>query len=416
MFRVVGQEKAFPSRGRLTDLQNVIKSAKIVPKGGNLPVRKYLYFLSCDAAHLQTRLERLAKKGLALVSTDGLFTGLFEETKRDDLRYLVIPYGNARNFPRTDDFSTFGWALLGGFNGMAIFCSLPCVEPDEAGLRQKLEQDGCVHRDRLTPFLLLAGLLVMIGLLAWRMMHPGLGQAWYSTYLNAGTPVVTGALAALAAAYVVSLRSYVSAWVHGFTPLVMVGGLFFLLLLGLLGESGDKVFFILLLLVMAAALVFTLWHRSRPTAFVMAGLCLVTLAAGLLSPNLDRTAAAGRELHYETADKAVIQLTDLGIDGELRGSGYQVDGTFFARWTAYWELTDEASVSSEVTRCLTRGIADDVTERALARGNWTAERWGWSRDDGTTLLLRSGNSVAKVTLPEAATEGAITQIQAELFS
>ena len=379
-------------------------------------MRKYLYFLSCDAPHLQKKLERLAQKGLALVSTDGLFTGQFEPTKRTDLRYLVVPYGNAKHFPKTDDFSAFGWTLLGGFNGMAIFCSLPCVDADTAGLQRKLEQDGCVHHDAWTPFLLLAGLLFMIALLTWRMFHPGLGEAWYSTYLNAGTPLVVGALAALAAAYVISLRSYVSAWIHGITPLAMAGGLFFLLLLGLLGESGDTVFFVLLLLALAAALVFTLWRKSRITAAVMAGLCLVTLGAGLLSPNIDRTSTGSRELHYATAEQPVVQLTNLGLDGELNGAGYRVDGTFLARRTTYWELSDMDSVSSEVTQCLTRGIADEVTDRALALGDWTAERWGWSRDDGTTLLLRSGRTVAKVTLPRTLSEAELESIQQRLFA
>ena len=98
-------------------------------------MRKFLYFLSPDAGHLQTRLERLANRGLELEDTEGLFSGTFRTTERQDLRYLVLPCGRARHFPRDDDFERYGWALAGGFNGMAIFKSIPCRDTDEAGLK-----------------------------------------------------------------------------------------------------------------------------------------------------------------------------------------------------------------------------------------------------------------------------------------
>jgi hypothetical protein len=396
-------------------LQVIAISVKILLKGGGFPVRKFLYFLSCDAPHLQTRLERLAEKGLILSATDGLFTGEFEETRRQDVRYLVVPYGNQKNAPRTEDFSSFGWALAGGFNGMAIFISKPCVKADEKGLLDKLEQDGCIHRDRWMPYILLIALLCVIGFLGYRMNHLGINNAWYSSYFGVCTPIVEVVLAALAAANMVTLRSYASAWVHGLTPAVLSGGIFVLLLASLLDESSDKLFFALLLVAIAVALMLTLWRRSRITGGVLTGLCLVVLCVGLVFPNVNRSVGAGKELHYEVAEKTVLQLSDLGDDGELKGSGYEVNGTFLARKTTYWEMSDSGSVSSEVTKCASRSIANEVADKELSLGDWTTERWGWSRDDGKTLLLRSGRRVAIVTLSEAATEDEIATIQERLL-
>ncbi len=379
-------------------------------------MRKFLYFLSCDARHLQTRLERLAKKGLVLTDTDGLFTATFEETSRSEVRYLVVPFGNAKHAPQSDDFSCFGWTLLGGFNGMAIFLSMPCVQPDEQGLLKKLRQDGSVHPDRKMPYLLFAGLICLIGLLAWCMWHPGSNEAWYSTYFNLGIPVVGGVMAALAISYLAAWRSYPAAWVHGLTPPVALAGIFLLLLLRILDESEDHLFFVLLLAAVAAATVLGLWRRSRITAGICAGICLVVLCVGILCPNINQTVGAGKELHYETTNAPVLQLSDFDDDGELKGSAYQVNGTVLARKTSYWEFSDQGSISSEVTKCAMQCVADDVFARAFAQGDWTEETWGWSRNEGKTVLLRYRNQIALVTASEPIQEDQIKTIQQKLFA
>lgn len=379
-------------------------------------MRKFLYFLSCDAKHLQTRLERLAQKGLLLTGTDGLFTGSFEETKRREMRYLVVPFGNVGHAPQSDDFSCFGWTLLGGFNGMAIFISMPCVQADEQGLLKKLQQDGSVHSDRKMPYLLFAGLIGFIALLACYVWYFGSSEVWYSTYFGLGIPVVGGVMAAFALAYLVTRRSYPSAWVHGLTPPAILAGGFLLLLLRILDESEDWLFLILVLIAVATAIIFGLWRKSRITAGVCAGICLVVLCMGILYPNVNRTVGAGKELHYETTGALVVQRTDFGDDCELKGSGYQVNGTVFARKTSYWELSDRGSVSSEVTKCALSCVADDVFARAFAQGNWTEEAWGWSRNEGKIILLRSGNRVAVVTNSEPVLDEQIEIIQQKLFA
>lgn len=379
-------------------------------------MRKFLYFLSCDAKHLQTRLERLAKKGLLLTATDGLFTASFEETNRSEARYLVVPFGSAGHVPQSDDFSCFGWTLAGGFNGMAIFISMPCVQPDEQGLLKKLQQDGSVHPDRKMPWLLFAGLLCFVALLVWYMWRFGSGEAWYSTYFHLGIPVVCGVMAALALAYPVTWRSYPSAWIHGLTPPVALASGFMLLLLRILDESEDQVFLVLLLVAVAAAILLGLWRKSRITAIVCAGICLLVLCAGILCPNVNRTVGAGKELHYETTGASVLQFTDLGDDCELKESGYQVNGTVLARKTSYWEFSDQGSISSEVTKCALSCIAEDVAARAFAQGNWTEETWGWSCNEGKTILLRHGNRIAVVTASEPILDEQIETIQQKLFA
>lgn len=379
-------------------------------------MRKFLYFLSCDARHLQTRLERLARKGLILVSTDGLFTGLFEETKRSEVRYLVVPFGNAKHAPQTDDFSCFGWTLLGGFNGMAIFMSMPCVQPDEQGLLKKLQQDGSVHPDRKMPCLLFAGLVCFVALLSYCMWHSNLSEAWYSTYFGLGVPIVCGVMAVFALAYLVTWRSYLSAWVHGLTPPIVLAGIFLLLLLRILDESEDLLFLVLLLMAVAAATIFGLWRKSRITAGVCAGICLAVLCIGILCPNVNRAVGAGKELHYETTDAPVLQFSDFDDYCELKGSGYQVNGTVLARKTSYWELSERGSISSEVTKCALQCVADDVFARAFAQGEWTEQNWGWSCKEGKSILLRYGKQVAVVTASEPIRDEQIEMIRQKLFT
>lgn len=377
-------------------------------------MRKFIYFLTADARHLQTRLERLAAKGLELTGTEGFFTGAFAETKRTDLKYLVLPYGAARNFTNIGDYERFGWEVVGGFNGMAILKSLPCVEPDAEGAREQMQRSGCLRPDRFTVPLL-AALAVAWAVLLFGAERRLALEPWYLSYFSLSLRVVQTAAAALAVANLATLRSYLSAWVHGLTLPVMLECLLLMILMRQLDESDQTAFFVVILLILAVASFVTLWWRCRPLAAVMTGACLLVLCLGLLFPNVNRVDLAGTGLHREMADQPVLQLSDLGVEDALTGTSCQTGGTFLVRETCYGEWADSASVSSEVWRCLTGSLADRIVSTQLRRGNWTGTDDGWSTSDGKNLLLRRGNTVALVTYTDALTEEQIQRVYAEMF-
>lgn len=377
-------------------------------------MRKFLYFLASDARHLQTRLERLRDRGLELERTEGLFCGEFRRTSRTDLRYLVVPCGGARHFPRNDDFSHYGWELAGGFNGMAIFKSIPCAEPDQVGLQTKLKQDGCLRPDRWTvPILLVVLLAWTILLLLWAG-HWNLG-AWYQSYQSMGQGLILGVSVLVTAANLVTLRSYASAWVHGLTPPVLVGSLLLLVLLTMLDETAHTVYFAAFLAIIALACAVTLWLRARKLGLSLAGVCLVVLCLGLLFPNVSRTESSGKGLHNQVADRPVVQLTDLGVEDSLTGTGYETDGTFLVRSTSYWEMSEEANVSSQVYQCLTDSLAQDMLDHLLAAGSWEPTEYGWTGREGKAILLRQGTRVAEIVYSEPLLQEQIEAVEAQVF-
>ena len=376
-------------------------------------MRKFLYFLSPDAGHLQTRLERLANRGLELEDTEGLFSGTFRATERQDLRYLVLPCGRARHFPRDDDVERYGWALAGGFNGMAIFKSIPCRDTDEAGLKEKLRQDGCLRPDRWTLPVLLLGVLAWAVLLFW-----GGGFApepWYLSYRTLGLWAARGVAVALVAANLATLRSYASAWVHGLTPWVMVGSFLLLFLATMLDETAHTLYFAGFVGLIGLACALTLWMRSRGVGLSLAGVCALVLCLGLLFPNVSQTSSGGSALHYQWGDAPVVQLSDLGVDDTLNGSSYETEGTVLVRSVSYWEMTENDSISSQVYRCLTGRLAQSVLDRALNAGSWTATDDGWTSREGRAVLLRQGNDVALVTYSQTLTQEQITAVREAVF-
>lgn len=364
-------------------------------------MRKYLYFISADAGHLQTRLERLAKKGLELTDVRGLFTGEFEATGRADLRYLVLPFGAEKNFPRTADFSSFGWVLMGGFNGMAVFKSLPCVEPDTEGLIQKLEADGCIHPDRFSVPASIVLLLALCGLLFWWMGRSG---AWYLSYTGICELVLFGVTLVLAAANLVTLRTYASAWVHGLTIPILVGEMYFAVVLSQLDRTDQPVYFAVLLLILALACIVSLWNRNRWLGGALGGICLVVLCLGLIFPQTVAMESTG-SLRGAAAGEKIVTLADLGCEEAVQGASYRTGGTFLVRRTTYWEYSDEAEASSVVYTCLTGSLAESVAQDAQRK----------SGGDGRTLVLRSGRTVAVVTCNEPFTAEQIDTISQKLF-
>lgn len=379
-------------------------------------MRKYLYFLSADAAHLQSRLDRLAKRGMELKSTEGLFTGEFEETKRSDLSYLVVPYGAQKNFPCTTDFSTYGWTLMGGFNGMAVFKSLPCMEPDAQGVLQKLGQDGCVHPDKHT-LPILQGLLFLYAAVLFLLpvALPELAGQWYLTYFGLGLPVLRWIVVALLVVNLLSLRTYLSAWIHGVTPWLLAGASLLYLVTGQLDHRDQRVYLIVILLIIAAACALSFWRMCKRLGIGVASVCCVVLCLGLLFPTVDRIDITGNGLHNEVKNEPVISLNDLGNEANLTGTGYRTEGTFLVRKTTYWEVSEAGSVSSEVYQCLTGSLAEKVAADELSRGTWVENAEGWCGEGGETVLLRFGKTVAVVSCDRVIDEEMLALIWEQVF-
>ena len=119
-------------------------------------------------------------------------------------------------------------------------------------------------------------------------------------------------------------------------------------------------------------------------------------------------------LRNEVSGRPVVTLSDLSEDSALTGSDYAVSGTFLARQTEYWEMSDSASVTSQVTCCLTRGVASQVLERTLNGGAWTRTDYGWQSREGKMILLEQGRTIAQISSGEALTAEQIGVIRNKL--
>jgi hypothetical protein len=373
-----------------------------------------MYFLTADAAHLQTRLNHLAQRGLELTDTTGLFTGVFAPTKRSDLTYLVLPYGRARNFQDEEDGARYGWQLVGGFNGMAIWKSLPCAQPDADALRAQVKEQGGLHPDRFTvPILLVA--LILFTLELW-LGADRLGlSSWYLSYQSMGFGVLKWIVLALTAVNLLTLHSYLSAWVRGFSPWCLMGSVLAFLLLTVFDQRGETIFFLLVLLIIALACGLSFWQRNRALALSTSGVCLAVLCLGLLFPNAQQVDTNSRQLHNQMADQPVIQLTDLGEDETLFDTEYSTGGTFLVQRINYYEWGEEHSVSSQVYRCLTESLAQQLQEQLLTQSAWQQTQQGWQTGSGKTVLLRQGKLVAVVTYDQPLEDEQIASIQQTLI-
>ena len=380
-------------------------------------MRKFLYFVSADYLHLQTRLERLAAKGLELVSAEGLFSGEFAETVRNDLRYLVVPYGNQRYFPAHIDPSVYGWTLVGGFNGMAIYKSLPCVDADGEAILSKLQEEGLVHLDRHTLPILFA-LLFLLGALAGfvRTVVPEWGTQWFMSYAGMILPALSGLCFVLLGLNLLAMRSYLSAWIHGVTIPVLFVVFLSSLALWQLDNRGQNLYFIGFLVLLALAWGLTFWRYHRLLSMAIPAICLVVLCVGLLFPCADVTAVSGSSLRHQLEDAPVVNLTQFGVDDAVTASGYRTEGTFLVCKTTYWEVSEAGtSCSSEVYSCATTALADGLSEQLRSVGTWEPSSDGFVRYGGRTVLLRRGKVLALISCSQPMEDSQLDAIYTHIF-
>lgn len=324
-------------------------------------MRKYLYFMSADAVHLRQRLEHLAQRGLELTASDGLFTGEFAETQRNDLRYFVVPYGKRDNFPSNIDSIVYGWELVGGFNGMALYKSLPCVEADEGALLTKLKAEGSVHEDKHSVPLMQALLFLLAGLLfLLPVARPELGDQWYLSWFGVCLPVLRLITVGALVVNILTFRTYAAAWIHGMTPWVIFGALWLTLIISRLDDRGETVYFTMILLLLACAGVVSMWNMLRKAGFVAAGVCVLVLCLGLIFPTVNE---AGNNLRGMVKEEAIVTLSDVGDDSHLTGCGFETEGTVFVNKATYWEISEAENLICEHYQCLTWSLAQSVYAR-----------------------------------------------------
>ncbi len=336
-------------------------------------MRKFLYFLSSDATHMQTRLNRLAAKGLELTDVEGLFSGQFEKTSRTDLTYLALPYGRAAYFPSETDYRAYGYELIGGFNGIAIFKSLPCVRTDADGVQSLLKKNNNLHPERLTPVLITAVFLVFFLLLTLYNRSVLAATPFWASYLSLAAHFLQGLFFILFAVNLIALqRFYFSAWVHGLTPWIAIGGGLLTLLTIQLDQSGISLLVIPCLLTLACLLTF--WQKNRILAISTAAVCVAFLLVGVLFPPISVSESASSYSY-----------------------SYQTGGTFLVQKTEQWELRNGDDCCATIYRCLTDGLADAVLDRLLDNGSWLETDFGWQSSSGNYILARNGRLIVTIS-------------------
>ena len=323
-------------------------------------MRKFIYFLCADAGHLERRLNNLARKGLELLSVDGLFTGCFEQTKRTDLSYMVIPYGKKQNYPHNIDCTAFGWTLIGGYNGMAILKSQPCVDADRYAILAKFSEEDCYHRDRFSVGLLQCLLFLYAAVLfLFPVSRPDLTDWWFLSYFGIALPVLRCIVVAALIANILTFRTYWSAWVHGLTVWVVWGASWLVLVFSRLDDRGSTMGFVLVLCLFALAGFASFWNMSRTLSIAACALSAAVLCFGLIFPHVSRE---GVNLRTFVQDEPVVTLADLGDDSKLKAGKLTTEGTFLVQKLTYWEISENGHLTVEVYRCMTSRIAQSVAQ------------------------------------------------------
>ena len=363
-------------------------------------MRRYLYFLNLgrDPLRLEARLNRLAQKGLELSDPNGLLSGEFVKTSRNDLSYAVFPFGASKYAESLEDGDRFGYRLVGGFNGMAIYTSLPCAAQYRAGLLEKLRADGCLHENRwgliFWIFMLLA-LSALCSALSWGLYG---GVAWLLSYRGLALRGMAVLFMAVFGANLFTLGTRVSGWVHGLTVWVLPGGGIAAFCLALLDDRANTPLFLLLLLAVGVACALALWWRNRALALAPGAFALLILCLGLIFPNVSQADPGGVSLHRAAEDFPVVRLSDLW-EGEIpQAAGLTVNGTVLVRVYDYWEVGTEHSVSSQSYLCLTpvlrQAVMNDLSRNIPAL----------AADDGTTRLIGEKNRAALVEVSQPLTD------------
>ena len=381
-------------------------------------MKRYIYLLSSDAKHMEHRLDQLASKGMELKSLERLFTGDFVETQRKDLSYVAIPIKSAAALPSHFDPTQYGYELVGGYNNMAIFRSLPCAELDRKSLEAQLaENDGIQRTKPLMVNHLLVQLLVTVCFFLLAAVVPFYQRGWYLSYSGICVHAFRWVFAALLGVNLVLLPTYAGAWIRSLTPWLISGSILTSILLGLLDLRQDQGMFTLLVIGVAVACLLGLWKLCKGIGFGISALSAIILVVGIAVPHVDVDQLSGTGLRPMMEHAPVVTMADFDRNAPLEGSGYTTKGTIFAKQYSYTEFSAEASLNTETYRCIDNRIADLVEEDLMEHGRWLEGELEqtWVSASGKTVLMRGGRTVSVVSFSEDMETEQIARLQDALF-
>lgn len=381
-------------------------------------MKRYIYLLSSDCKHMEHRLKQLATKGMELKSLERLFTGEFDKTQRKDLSYVAIPIQSASALPTHFDPTQYGYELVGGYNNMAIFKSLPCAELDRKGLEAQLAENNGIQKTLpLVVNHFLVQLLIAVCFFLLAAFVPFYQREWYLSYSGICIHAFRWVFAALFGINLVLLPTYAGAWIRSLTPWLISGSILTSILLGLLDLRQDQGMFFLLVVGVAAACVLGLWKLCKGIGFGIAACCAIVLAIGIVVPHVNVDKMSGTSLRPMVEHAPVVTLADFEWDAPLEGSGYITKGTFFAKQYSYTEFSAEASLNTETYRCIDNRIADLVEADLMEHGRWLEGELEqtWVSASGKTVLMREGKTVSVVSFSEDMETDQIARLQEVLF-
>lgn len=381
-------------------------------------MKRYIYLLSSDAKHMERRLNMLASNGMELKSLKHLFTGEFESTQRKDVSYVAIPIKSVSALPTYFNPAQYGYELVGGYNNMAIFKSLPCAELDRKSLEAQLaENDGIQKTKPLVVNHLLVQLLITVCFFLLAAVVPFYQREWYLSYSGICVHAFRWVFAALLGVNMILLPTYVGAWIRSLTPWLISGSILTSILLGLLDLRQDQGMFILLVIGVAVACLLGLWKLCKPIGLIISVLSAIILVLGIAIPHVDLDQMSGTGLRPMVEHAPVVTLEDFDRDAPLEGSGYTTKGTIFAKQYSYTEFSAEASLNTETYRCIDNRIADLVEADLMAHGRWLEGELDqtWASASGKTVLMREGRNVTVVSFSEDMDTDQIYRLREELF-
>lgn len=377
-------------------------------------MKRYLYLLSTDAKHMERRLNQLANKGIELISLEHLFTGEFTESQRMDLSYVVIPIKSAASIPAHFDPTPYGFELVGGYNNMAVFKSLPCADLDCAGLKAQIQSNGGAAKTKALMFhSFVIQILITVCFFLLAEFVPFYQRSWYLSYSGICVHALRWGFAALLGANLILLPTYVGAWLRGLTPWIISGAVLTGILLGVLDLRQDQGVFVMLLLGIALACVLGLWKMCRGLGFGIVALCGIVLTCGLIFPHVDMEQRSGTGLRSVVEGVPVATMEDFERQEPLEGAGYSTKGTIFARVYSYTEVSAEASLNTETFRCLNGQIADWVENDLMEHGRWQEGplEQTWVSASGKTVLIRKGTYVSVLSYSETIDTDQISRLR-----
>lgn len=343
---------------------------------------RWIFFPSGDYLGLRRRLNRLAESGWELKQEgDGSrILARFQRTERTELRYDVETapfFRDAGQLEQTvERRRQAGWEPVGTINGVDIYASMPCREPQEENDRMK-NRRAWLPRGVIS--LLLIGLAIVI---SWNWHF--FSGSWYlgnvSALLYGGRfPLLAGG--AFWAAWVIwrlidpgekpprpALFWLRTGLLAGFLLWVL------LLLVSVVLDCLPLVWGCAVLGLTAAGYFLARWSWKQRTGQISRSVLILVLGCGLIAtlllrvglPDDQRYSVGSAPWRYELSD--IVRAEELGRgEAEFLSAEYDRGGSLLVRKSSYQEEWEDFRLECEYYSCLTPGLAAlaerDMTEK-----------------------------------------------------